>query len=77
MDWPSNWVDSMNSRRRLAGDQPFIEAGIESEGVFTPLGPDALIIMKLDPNDLQIALNLPNPETMGLGSQFDPDNVII
>jgi hypothetical protein len=76
MDWPDNWVASMEAARRmrrLGSEMPMLMVGVESDGVFTSLGPNAVTITNMNPSDLQFKINFENPEIMSLGSQFSPD----
>jgi hypothetical protein len=48
MDWPDNWVSQAETdarilrNRRLGAEQPLPMIGIERNGVFEPLGKDAV-----------------------------------
>jgi len=83
MDWPDNWVSQAETdgrilrNRRLGADMPLIQVGIEKEGVFQSLGPDAVLIASLEPDNIKFKINFENPEILGLGSQFSPDQLVV
>lgn len=41
------------------------------------MGPEALTITSMDPNNMNMKINFENPEIMSLGSQFSPDKLVI